>query len=61
MFSIHLLLHELTIQFMVTLKDFPLPINTFNAYSADRERAETAQESGENKGNQKIQALMANN
>lgn len=53
MFSIYLLLHELTIQFMVTLKDFPLPINTFNAYSADRERAETAQESGENKGHQK--------
>lgn len=53
MFSIHLLLNELVIQSMVTLKDFPLPINTFNAYSADRERVETAQESGENKGHQK--------
>lgn len=53
MFSIHLLLNELTIQFLATLKDFPLPINTFNAYSAGRERAETAQESGENKGHPK--------
>ena len=53
MFSIHLLLNELVIQSMVTLKDFSLPINTFNAYSADRQRAETAQESGENKGHQK--------
>ena len=49
MFSIHLLFNELTIQFLATLKDFPLPINTFNAYSAGK----TAQESGENKGHQK--------
>lgn len=50
MFSIHLLLNELAIQSMVTLKDFPLPINTFNAYSADRKRAETAQEQVKIKG-----------
>lgn len=38
MFSIHLLLNELVIQSMVTLKDFPLPINTFNAYSRRQEK-----------------------